>query len=57
MEVLTCMCSIIFTEQLLASRKAVAKLAVRQSAQKMVAAAAGLAEVKAGGNGMKITGE
>ena len=57
MEVLTRMCSIIFAEQLLASRKAVAKLAVQQSAHKMVAAAAGVAEVKTGGNGMKITGE
>ena len=51
------MCSIIFAEQLLASRKAVAKLAIQQSAHKMVAAAAGVAEVKTGGNGMKITGE
>lgn len=57
MEVLTHMCSIIFAEQLLASRKAVAKLAIRQSAHKTVAAAAGVAEVKPGGNGMKITGE
>lgn len=57
MEVLTRMCSIIFAEQLLASRKAVAKLAIQQSAHKMVAAAAGVAEVKTGGNGMKITGE
>lgn len=47
----------IFADQLLASKKAMARLALQRSARGMVAAAAAPAGLKIGGNGIKITGE